>query len=65
MCMGVLLATGFTVIGLKFGLVIGLALGVLNIVPYLGSILGFIGRDAAGVLPARRRLAAAWDWSSW
>lgn len=38
--MGVLLATGFSVIGLKFGLFIGLALGVLNIVPYLGTILG-------------------------
>jgi predicted PurR-regulated permease PerM len=40
LCMGVLLATGFTVIGLKFGLVIGLALGLLNIIPYLGTILG-------------------------
>jgi len=40
LCMGVLLAAGFTIIGLKFGLVIGLALGVLNIVPYLGTILG-------------------------
>jgi predicted PurR-regulated permease PerM len=40
LCMGVLLAVGFTVIGLKFGLVIGLALGVLNIIPYLGTIIG-------------------------
>ena len=40
LCMGVLLASGFTIIGLKFGLFIGLALGVLNIVPYLGTILG-------------------------
>ncbi|MEO6245146.1 MAG: AI-2E family transporter [Opitutaceae bacterium] len=40
LCMGVLLAAGFTIIGLKFGLFIGLALGVLNIVPYLGTILG-------------------------
>lgn len=39
-CMGVLLALGFTIIGLKFGLFIGLALGLLNIVPYLGTILG-------------------------
>lgn len=38
--MGVLLALGFSIIGLKFGLVIGLALGLLNIVPYLGTILG-------------------------
>jgi len=40
MIMGVLLATGFSLIGLKFGLFIGLALGVLNIVPYLGTIVG-------------------------
>jgi len=39
-CMGVLLSVGFSVIGLKFGLFIGLALGLLNIVPYLGTILG-------------------------
>jgi predicted PurR-regulated permease PerM len=38
--MGVLYAIGFTVIGLKFGLFIGLALGLLNIIPYLGTILG-------------------------
>ena len=40
LCMGVLLATGFTIIGLKFGLFIGLAFGLLNIIPYLGTILG-------------------------
>jgi predicted PurR-regulated permease PerM len=40
--MGVLLAIGFSVIGLKFGLFIGLTLGVLNIVPYLGTIIGLL-----------------------
>lgn len=40
LAMGVLFALGFTVIGLKFGLFLGLALGILNIVPYLGTILG-------------------------
>ena len=38
--MGALLAVGFSIVGLKFGLFIGLALGILNIVPYLGTILG-------------------------
>jgi predicted PurR-regulated permease PerM len=38
--MGALLAVGFTIIGLKFGLFIGLLVGVLNIVPYLGTIIG-------------------------
>lgn len=40
--MGALLALGFTLVGLKFGLVIGLFVGVLNIVPYLGSIIGIV-----------------------
>jgi predicted PurR-regulated permease PerM len=38
--MGVLLATGFSLIGLRFGLFLGLAVGVLNIVPYLGTMVG-------------------------
>ena len=38
--MGVLLGIGFTIVGLKFGFVIGLGLGVLNIIPYLGTIIG-------------------------
>ena len=37
---GVLFAIGFSVVGLKYGLVLGLALGFLNIIPYLGSIVG-------------------------
>jgi predicted PurR-regulated permease PerM len=40
LAMGVLLAAGFSLIGLKFGLALGLVLGALNVVPYLGSILG-------------------------
>lgn len=38
--MGVLFAAGLSIGGLKFGLVIGLAMGILNIIPYLGSIIG-------------------------
>ena len=38
--MGVFLAIGFTLVGLKSGLLIGLTFGLLNIVPYLGTILG-------------------------
>jgi predicted PurR-regulated permease PerM len=37
---GILFATGFSLVGLKYGFVIGLALGLLNVIPYLGSILG-------------------------
>lgn len=35
-----LFAVGFSVVGLRYGFVIGLALGFLNIIPYLGSIIG-------------------------
>src|ERR1019366_4219705 len=38
--MGLLLGLGFTLVGLEFGFALGLVLGVLNIVPYLGTILG-------------------------
>ncbi|GAB1488813.1 AI-2E family transporter [Opitutaceae bacterium] len=38
--MGCLLAVGFSIVGLRFGLFIGLTLGILNIVPYLGTIIG-------------------------
>jgi len=37
---GVLFAIGFTLVGLKYGFIIGIVLGFLNIVPYLGSIIG-------------------------
>jgi len=42
MIMGVLYAIGFSIVGLKFGAVVGMALGFLNIIPYLGSIMGFV-----------------------
>jgi predicted PurR-regulated permease PerM len=37
---GVLFAVGFSVVGLKYGFIIGIVLGFLNIIPYLGSIIG-------------------------
>ncbi len=37
---GVLFAVGFSFVGLKYGAVIGITLGFLNIVPYLGNIIG-------------------------
>lgn len=42
MIVGVLLALGFTLVGLRFSIILGLFLGLLNIVPYLGVILGLI-----------------------
>jgi len=37
---GLLFAIGFSIVGLKFGFVLGLVLGFLNIIPYLGSMVG-------------------------
>ena len=37
---GALFAIGFSIVGLRYGLVLGLMLGFLNIIPYLGSIVG-------------------------
>lgn len=37
---GMLFALGFSIVGLKYGFLIGLALGFVNIIPYLGSMLG-------------------------
>ena len=38
--MGILMGIGFTMAGLKSGFFIGLTMGLLNLIPYLGSILG-------------------------
>jgi predicted PurR-regulated permease PerM len=38
--MGACWAFGFTLIGLSFGTLIGLVMGLFNIIPYLGAILG-------------------------
>jgi len=37
---GMLFAVGFSIAGLKYGAVIGITLGFLNIIPYLGNIIG-------------------------
>lgn len=37
---GVLFAIGFSIVGLRYGAILGLTLGFLNIIPYLGSIIG-------------------------
>ena len=37
---GLLFAAGFSLVGLHYGFVIGLLLGFLNVIPYLGSMIG-------------------------
>ena len=40
--MGVGYAIGFSLSGLKFGITLGLLFGLLNVVPYLGSVVGIV-----------------------
>lgn len=40
--MGLLLAVGFTIIGLQAGIILGILLGLLNIVPFLGVTVGLL-----------------------
>ncbi len=39
-CQGGLFAVGFALAGLPYGVILGLLLGFLNIIPYLGNIVG-------------------------
>jgi predicted PurR-regulated permease PerM len=39
---GLLYAFGFSVVGLAYGFALGLMLGFLNIIPYLGGIIGLV-----------------------
>lgn len=40
--LGAFLAIGFSIAGLQFGFLLGLLLGLLNIIPYLGTMLGIV-----------------------
>lgn len=40
--LGVIYAVGLTIVGLKFGLIVGILAGIISFIPYLGTILGFI-----------------------
>ena len=59
---GLLFAIGFAAVGLKYGFLLGLLLGLLNVIPYLGSMIGLgIGlplayfQEGGGLGPAGRR----------
>jgi predicted PurR-regulated permease PerM len=43
-------AIGLTLIGLDFGLVIGVITGVLSFIPYVGTIFGFIASTALAIV---------------
>lgn len=44
--LGVFYSIGLSVVGLKFGLIIGIITGILSFVPYLGTVTGFVSSVA-------------------
>jgi len=42
LCQGMMFAFGFAMVGLENGIILGLMLGFLNIIPYLGNIIGLV-----------------------
>ncbi len=42
LCLGTIYATGLTLVGLDFGLLVGLGTGLLAFVPYVGMIIGLL-----------------------
>lgn len=57
---GILFATGFALIGLPLGVLLGLFIGLLNIVPYL-QILGMVPAFAMAVLQALEQGLGFWE----
>ncbi len=61
---GLMFAAGFSLVGLRYGFVIGLLLGLLNVIPYLGSIIGLgialplaLFQEGGGLVPCALVLA--------
>lgn len=50
MCVGTLTAIGFTLIGLNYGLLLGVMTGVLGIIPYLGVMMSFVPAVIIGIV---------------
>ena len=50
MCVGTLTAIGFTLIGLPYGLLLGVMTGVLGIIPYLGVMMSFVPAVIIGIV---------------
>ncbi len=50
MCVGTLTAIGFSLIGLNYGLLLGVMTGILGIIPYLGVMMSFIPAVIIGIV---------------
>lgn len=40
--LGLIYAVGLTLVGLRFGLIVGIMAGIISFIPYLGTIIGFV-----------------------
>jgi predicted PurR-regulated permease PerM len=49
-CVGVLTAVGFTLIGLRYALLLGVITGVLGIIPYLGVMVSIVPAIVLGIV---------------
>lgn len=50
MCVGALTAIGFMIIGLNYGLLLGVITGILGIIPYLGVMMSFVPAVIIGIV---------------
>lgn len=60
MIVGILFAIGFYIVGLPLGIVLGLFMGVLNLVPYL-QVLGYIPAMLLGLLQSAETGQSYWS----
>ncbi len=58
--LGLMYGIGLHIIGLKFGFVIGFSAGLLSIIPYVGSIIGFVAAFVMGLAYYQGPLMFVW-----
>jgi predicted PurR-regulated permease PerM len=56
--LGIYYATGLTIVGLNFGLLIGLLAGLISFIPYVGSLTGLV----LAVIVALVQFSPHWQW---
>ncbi len=49
LCLAILYAIGLSIVGLKFGILIGIVSGLISIIPYAGFTLGFLAALVVGL----------------
>jgi predicted PurR-regulated permease PerM len=61
-CVGILSAILYTIVGVDSGILIGLFAGVCNIIPYLGSVMGFLPALVSSII---EQYANGWGAIMW